>query len=77
MTCPDLALSLAKLWAVRLWLPVARFLSLPKEQIQLCYNEPRIAYLKIQNPQASIHNALKKKKKAQIVKKNPKQTLSH
>lgn len=57
MTRPDLALSLAKLWAVRLWLPVACFLSLTKEQIQLCCNEPRIAYLKIQNPQAIIHNA--------------------
>lgn len=56
MTRANLALSLAKLWAVRLWLPVACFLSLTKEQIQLCCNEPRIAYSKIQNLQAIIHS---------------------
>lgn len=57
MTRPDLALSLAKLRALRLWLPVACFLSLTKEQIQSCCNKPRIAYFKNQNPQAIIHNA--------------------
>lgn len=57
MPPPDLALSLAKLCDVRLWLPVAYFLSRTEEQIQLCCNEPIIAYLKIQNPQAIIHNA--------------------
>lgn len=57
MPPPDLALSLAKLCDVRLWLPVACFLSRTEEQIRLCCNEPIIAYLKIQNPQAIIHNA--------------------
>lgn len=57
MTPCDLALSLAKLGDVRLWLPGARFLSLTEEQTQLHCNEPIIAYLKIQNPQAIIHNA--------------------
>ena len=57
MTPSDLALSLAKLRDVRLWLPAACFLSLTEQQIQLCCNEPIIAYLKIQNPQAIIHNA--------------------
>lgn len=57
MTPSDLALSLAKLCDVRLWFTVACFLSLTEEQIQLCCNEPIIAYLKIQNPQAVIHNA--------------------
>lgn len=57
MTPSDLALPLVKLCDVRLWLPVARFLSLTEKQIQLCCNESIIAYLKIQNPQAIIHNA--------------------
>lgn len=58
MTPPDLALSRAKLCYVRLWLPVARFLLLTEQQIQLCCPELIIAYLNIQNPQAVIiHNA--------------------